>query len=177
MYRVLRAFVLLSVLVVPLSACSSVSDFSIDPTEWMPDDLFGTKKKLPGERRPVFPEGVPGVAHGVPPDLVKGAQPDADLMAADAADVAEQEPAPPEPEPKPKPKAKPKPKPKPRVAKSAPVEQPTRPTPVRATPVSPRPPMQQQATTGGTQWPDPPAPSGGRRPSGGVQWPDPPATQ
>ncbi len=39
-------------------------------------DIFGTTKKpLPGERKPVFPEGVPGVSQGVPPDLIKGNQP------------------------------------------------------------------------------------------------------
>jgi len=33
---------------------------------------FGTgKKPLPGERRPVFPEGVPGVHQGIPPDLMR----------------------------------------------------------------------------------------------------------
>src|SRR3954463_4685673 len=36
---------------------------------------FGTAKKpLPGERRAVFPEGVPGVQQGVPQDLVRGNQ-------------------------------------------------------------------------------------------------------
>ena len=33
-----------------------------------------SKKPLPGERRPVFNSGVPGVAQGVPPELVKGYQ-------------------------------------------------------------------------------------------------------
>jgi hypothetical protein len=33
---------------------------------------FGTAKKpLPGERRAVFPEGVPGVQQGVPPELLR----------------------------------------------------------------------------------------------------------
>jgi hypothetical protein len=36
---------------------------------------FGTAKKpLPGERRAVFPEGVPGVQQGVPPELMRGNQ-------------------------------------------------------------------------------------------------------
>jgi len=36
---------------------------------------FGTAKKpLPGERRAVFPEGVPGVQQGVPSELVRGNQ-------------------------------------------------------------------------------------------------------
>jgi hypothetical protein len=39
-------------------------------------DLFpDTKKKLPGERRAVFPEGVPGVVQGIPQELVKGNTP------------------------------------------------------------------------------------------------------
>ena len=37
-------------------------------------DLLDTKKKLPGERKPVFPEGVPGLEQGVPKDLYKGAR-------------------------------------------------------------------------------------------------------
>src|SRR5262245_63258016 len=36
---------------------------------------FGTAKKpLPGERRAVFPEGVPGVKQGVTPELMRGHQ-------------------------------------------------------------------------------------------------------
>jgi hypothetical protein len=36
---------------------------------------FGTAKKpLPGERRAVFPEGVPGVQQGVPAELMRGHQ-------------------------------------------------------------------------------------------------------
>ena len=37
-------------------------------------EFFDTKKKLPGERRDVFPGGVPGVQQGVPPELMKGYQ-------------------------------------------------------------------------------------------------------
>ena len=44
----------------------SVSDFN----------PFGTgKKPLPGERKALFPEGVPGVQQGVPAELVAGSQP------------------------------------------------------------------------------------------------------
>ena len=63
--RVVLAVVVVSAPV--LAACSSSSLDSLDPSEW-----FDTKKKLTGERRPVFPEGVPGVTSGVPPELVKG---------------------------------------------------------------------------------------------------------
>ena len=40
-------------------------------------DVFhlNEKKKLPGERHPVFPAGVPGVTQGVPPEYLKGNQP------------------------------------------------------------------------------------------------------
>ena len=57
---------------------------------------FGTAKKpLPGERRAVFPEGVPGVQQGVPPELMRGHQ-----------QAEEQQQAQPEPQPAPAPKAK-----------------------------------------------------------------------
>ena len=50
---------------------------SFDPSDLL--DFLDTKKKLPGERKPVFPQGVPGLEQGVPKDLYKGAaqQPDA----------------------------------------------------------------------------------------------------
>ena len=50
-----------------LSACSSATMDSLDPSEW-----FDAKKKLAGERKDVFPDGVPGVTTGVPAELVKG---------------------------------------------------------------------------------------------------------
>ena len=34
-------------------------------------DFLDTKKKLPGERKPVFPEGVPGLEQGVPKDCTR----------------------------------------------------------------------------------------------------------
>ena len=50
---------------------------SFDPLDKLSElDIMGTSKKpLPGERRPVFDSGVPGVPQGVPPELVKGYQP------------------------------------------------------------------------------------------------------
>jgi len=50
---------------------------SFDPLDKLQElDIMGSSKTpLPGERRPVFPQGVPGVPQGVPPDLVKGYQP------------------------------------------------------------------------------------------------------
>jgi hypothetical protein len=98
------------VVVLVLAACTPGGQF--DPTEVVSADIFNTKKKISGEREPVFPQGVPGAETGVPPDLVKGYQPppeapaltdngpEATVKAAAAAD-----------------KPKPKPKPKPKVAK------------------------------------------------------------
>ena len=45
---------------------------SFDPTDML--DFLDTKKKLPGERKAVFPEGVPGLEQGVPKDLYKGSR-------------------------------------------------------------------------------------------------------
>ena len=78
-----------------LGGCST-----FDPTEW-----FNTKKPLPGDRKELFPGGVPGVARGVPPELVEG--------------YREQEPPPPqaaEEKPKPQPKTRPRQAAAPRAA-------------------------------------------------------------
>src|SRR6187402_3684961 len=68
---------------------------SFDPSDLL--DFLDTKKKLPGERKPVFPEGVPGLEQGVPKDLYKGSrQEQMDRQNAEAAAAA----APPVEEPK-----------------------------------------------------------------------------
>ena len=50
---------------------------SFDPLDKLQElDIMGSSKTpLPGQRQPVFPQGVPGVPQGVPPDMVKGYQP------------------------------------------------------------------------------------------------------
>ena len=53
-----------------LGGCST-SYGGWDPTDLL--DIFDTKKKLPGDRKPVFPAGVPGLEQGVPKELYKGA--------------------------------------------------------------------------------------------------------
>ena len=69
MRRLLTAAALVSGLA--LGGCDS-----FDPLDKLQElDIMGTSKKpLVGDRRAVFPEGVPGVAQGVPPELVKGYQ-------------------------------------------------------------------------------------------------------
>jgi hypothetical protein len=109
--RVIRG-VLLTVVLLPLggflAGCDNFDAFQ----------LFDSKKKLAGERHPVFPNGVPGVTQGIPPDLVKGYQEpsqEPDPAAAAAQATADKiEPT------KPAPKAKPKPR---HVATPRPVAQ------------------------------------------------------
>lgn len=100
------------IVVAPLmSACSDV----VDKFETL--ELFDTKKKLSGERKPVFPEGVPGATSGVPAELVKGyQQPESGPVdpAKAAAEAAAADHA------KPKPKSQPQPKPQQTAAKPPP---------------------------------------------------------
>src|SRR5262245_43800787 len=158
MKRAARAIVVVAAVALPLGGC-----VNFDPMDWIAGDWFNNKKPLPGERKELFPGGVPGVSRGVPSDLVKGNQ------AAALQDQQEETSAVRLDEPKPKPKPKAKPKPKPRVVEET-TEPERRPTPVTVRPQSQ--PPQSQAT----QWPDPPGAQ--RAPSqGGVQWPDPPAAR
>jgi hypothetical protein len=111
--RPLARLVLVAVVVATgpvLSACESLDTF----------DIFDSKKKLTGDRKPVFPDGVPGVASGVPPELVKGyleqegGSPDPAKAAAEAAAEPAAKPSKPKPQTKPAPQrtaSKPAPKP------------------------------------------------------------------
>ena len=126
-----------------LSACEQLENF----------ELFDTKKKIQGDRKPVFPDGVPGVTSGVPPELVKGyrepegpAPLDPAKAAAEAA-AAEHEPA------------KPKPKPPPQRTAAKP---PSKPVSVAGAPAAPPAPPAQQAAP-----PPPSAPP----PGGTLPWP------
>jgi hypothetical protein len=120
------------------------SDFDADKLDFF---NMNKEKKLPGERKPLFPEGVPGVSQGIPPELVKGYKPPETPVVA-------------EPEPE---------KPKPRVVRRAP-----KPTPVRVSPAQQQPTQPQQAQqqpAGG--WPAPPP----QQTQQGAQssWPTPPS--
>jgi hypothetical protein len=64
-----------------LAGCGSSGSF--DPSDLL--DFLDTKKKLPGDRKPVFPEGVPGLEQGVPKDLYKGSRQQVDDPNAQAA--------------------------------------------------------------------------------------------
>jgi hypothetical protein len=75
-----------------LAGCSSGFGSSFDPSDLL--DWLDTKKKLPGERKPVFPDGVPGLEQGVPKDLYKGAQQQPDVPPPTAAQAPPAEPQP-----------------------------------------------------------------------------------
>lgn len=77
--RLISAAVLLS-LSSALAGCGGGGLGNFDPTDLL--DFLDTKKKLPGERKPVFPEGVPGLQPGVPKELYKGAQAEPEPQAA-----------------------------------------------------------------------------------------------
>jgi hypothetical protein len=154
-----------------LGACTPGGQF--DPTELVSTDIFNTKKKLAGDREPLFPQGVPGAETGVPPDLVKGYQPPPEPVAAEAADAAAKTTAAAD-------KAKPRPKPK--VAR-APAPQPHDPVWDQRAPASAPPPARQPAQSvwpapppAQTNWPAPPAAgqSSQAAPSAQTNWPAPP---
>ena len=128
-----------------LSACDSLDKF----------DVFDSKKKLAGERKPVFPEGVPGVSSGVPPELVKGYhEPEGGgLDPAKAAAEAAAEPAarPKKPKPAPKPETKPAPQ---RTASRPAPKPPAQSDPYAAAPTRAAEPAQQPAPQAATApWP------------------------
>ncbi len=103
--RLIAAAVLIA-LTGALAGCSGAGISSWDPSDML--DWLDTKKKLKGDRKPVFPEGVPGLEQGVPKDLYKGAaQQQIDEQNAQAAAAA----AAPPPEAPPKRVAKSKSKP------------------------------------------------------------------
>jgi hypothetical protein len=91
--RLIAATVLVALSTI-LGACSS-SMSNFDPSDLL--DWMDSKKKLPGQRQPVFPDGVPGLEQGVPKDLYRGAQ---EQPADPNAQTATAAPPPPVEEPK-----------------------------------------------------------------------------
>jgi hypothetical protein len=118
-----------------LAGCGGGGLSGWDPTDML--DFLDTKKKLPGDRKPVFPEGVPGLEQGVPKELYKGG-------------AAQQEPAP-QQEAAVAPTAEPKGK---RGAKSK-----TQPKPVASAPDADAPPEEDGSTAAAPPAPKPMKPS------------------
>lgn len=137
---------------------------NMDPAYWIPD----TKKKLPGERREVFPEGIPGVVQGVPPELIKG----------NPANQAENDAAAPQAEPAPVEE-----KPKPTARSRTKVVRPIQPPPEDAQPERQAQPRQQpvprqaQPAQSGGAWPSPQAAQQPQQQAPAASaWPAPPSS-
>jgi hypothetical protein len=144
-----------------LGSCTPGGQF--DPTEMLSNDMFNTKKKIQGDREPLFPNGVPGAETGVPPDLMKGYQAPPEQAAVVETPTTAAKPVPAADKPKPKPK------PKPAIARaSAPG------APSAAQPGNAAWPAPQQQASPQTNWP---SPSGGQSsPPAQTNWPAPPAS-
>jgi hypothetical protein len=150
-----------------LSGCAS-GGLELDPAYWFPDG----KKKIPGDRREVFPGGVPGVTQGVPPEMIRGnpANPTSQPEQALAPEQQQQPEAEQKPRPRPKKVARPRPAP-------APDQEPQAEPAPRATQAAPRPVQQQQQPAGAWPAPQPQAQQQPQQqaPAAGA-WPAPPAS-
>ena len=181
-----------SALAVTLALAGCTPGGNFDPTELLSSELFA-KKKIQGEREPLFPNGVPGAETGVPPDLVKGYQ-----APPEQAAVAENAEGAAKPGGKPaadgaEAKAKPKPKPRPKVARApatapatAPAAAPAAQDPVwgggqksAAQPQQQRDPVwdQKSASPQQSAWPAPQSAAPAQQTAQPAQsvWPNPPA--
>lgn len=115
--RASSRIVILATLVLAIPALAGCTNFDPDSL-----DIFklNEKKKLPGDRKELFPGGVPGVTQGIPPEIVKGKQQPPETAQALQApapeqnkageEAAEKKAAAAESEPKPKPKRAAKPR-------------------------------------------------------------------
>jgi hypothetical protein len=122
--RRMHRIVLLVGLVALAPVLAGCEDFDMDKFDFL---HLNDKKKLPGERKDLFPQGVPGVSQGIPPEYMKGNQPQPETAQAPAAEPAGAVAATPGDktaaiEPAAEPKAKPKRKPKPRTATRPPTQ-------------------------------------------------------
>ena len=158
--RHIHRIVLLVGLVALGPVLAGCADFDMDKL-----DVFGLsdKKKLPGDRKPLFPEGVPGVSQGIPPEYRQGYQPPPDSaqtpsVPENAAEAGKKKTAAVEPADEPKPKPKRKPKPRTTAQPAAPAQQPW-PASDQQQPQQAQTPWPGQGQgTGGAPYPAAPAP-------------------
>jgi hypothetical protein len=161
-----------AIIAAAIAGCTPGGQF--DPTTLMSNDVFDSKKPLKGTREPVFPNGVPGIETGVPPDLVKGYQPPPEQ--ADNADASAVPPTRAAEKPKLRPSLRPV------VARApAPRHQPSAAPPTRISVGPPeKPAAPQQESTVQSMWPTPePAPQQTAPPpqatGASSMWPAPPS--
>jgi hypothetical protein len=170
--------------VVLLVSLLAIGPFLANCSNFDPDslDVFGLneKKKLPGERKDLFPGGVPGVTQGIPPEYMKGNQAEQTGAAinnslpppaeANSKTAAAEQAAEEKPKPKPKPRARTASRPPARVT----VQQPSsaqQPPPSAEPWPAPQQQQTQQEPAGQAPWP---APAAGQA-SSSAPWPSAPA--
>jgi hypothetical protein len=191
MRRSARLAGLCAVLALALLVGGCAKNGGFDPTDLFASDMFDTKKKLKGERKELFPTGVPGASTGVPPDLVKGYQAPPDPVTADQSNPAAAPGGPPGGPKDATPAAtadaaadaaaeEPKPKPKPKVARAkasdpiwgrapaATAKPASRPTQIEVNRSAPQPAAPTPQAT---------APAPQRSQQAASPWPDPPPEQ
>jgi hypothetical protein len=171
-------------LMLAVAGCTKGGQF--DPSEAISSDMFDNKKKIQGDRVPVFPNGVPGATKGVPPDLVKGYQPPPEQAEAAPAPAPAAQAEKPKPKPKPKPtlaaapaQQQPAQKQDP-VWNQAPAQPPNRisigpaPQPSGSAPPPPPPPSPPPQASSQAPWPTPAPQQAAPAPQS--VWPSPPAS-
>lgn len=155
--RRLHRVALLAAFIAVAPVLAGCADFDPDKL-----DVFGLndKKKLPGDRQPLFPEGVPGVSQGIPAEYRMGSRPADDPALAATAIAPAAQPETKEaaaPAQEPKPQAKPKPKPKQTVKRTpkpaAPVANTAAPAAQQAPAAAWPTPAQQPAAQEPAAWP------------------------
>jgi len=180
-HSLVRAASALALLLV-IAGCTAGGQF--DPTEIFDSSVFDSKKKLQGEREPLFPNGVPGAETGVPPDLVKGYQAPPEQAGDNTVDATAKPASAPAAAAE---KPKPKPKPKPKVARAPATAAPTTNAahdpawgqkPASMTQQGGQSPWPAQTTSGPAQtnWPAPPPTGPAQQAAQPAQpnWPNPP---
>jgi hypothetical protein len=156
-------------LIVVLAGCTKGGQF--DPTTILDNDMFDNKKPLQGQREPVFPNGVPGAATGIPADLYKGYQPPPDQATDNAAAVT---PVLPPADNAARAEAEKRPKTESAKAKVVRARRKPRAEIRVGLAKHPKSTAQSAPQTSQTAWPAPPA---AQTQSSGTAWPAPPAAQ
>jgi len=132
----------------------ALAGLGLGACEQMTDLIPDSKKPLPGERKLLFPEGVPGVSQGVPPELVRGNQQAQGHVGAPADTQAQ----PPQQQAEEKPKPKPRAKTQRTARQQQPAQQQQQTEPAQPQQQSSPWPSSQQQPAQASPWPSAPAP-------------------
>lgn len=136
------------------AAFIALAGLALAACEQMADIIPDSKKPLPGERKLLFPEGVPGVSQGVPPELIRNNQQAQGQPGAPAAAQAQPPQQQVEEKPKPKPKVQRAARQQPAQEQAEPAQQQQQQQQSSPWPAAP----QQQQPAQASPWPSSPAP-------------------